>query len=98
MLGPAKKVNVNLTPDGLADSVKDGAFVYPLELEMAFSSFCNMMLSPQEMDATPYLSEQNDNFRNSFPELMMDIPACISLAKGAFDTEHPEAVCRIMFS
>ena len=92
VLGPKKNVRVNLTPDGLADSVKDGKFVYPLELEMTFSEFYDMMSSRKETDAVPYLSEQNDNFRSSFYELINDVPSGIPLARGAFDADNPEAV------
>jgi hypothetical protein len=60
-------------------------FVYPLEQAIPFSLFYDMLKNPTEADAVPYLSEQNDNLRQEFPELLQDfIPAYYPLAKECF--------------
>ena len=59
-------------------------FVYPLEQKLKFSLFRDMILNPQENDAVPYLSEQNDNLRQEFPELMQDVPSHFPLASACF--------------
>lgn len=88
----SKNIRVNITPDGHGDSVRDGLFIYPLEVDMTFDSFNLMMEDRQQKDAVPYLSEQNDNFRSRFPELVDDVPSCLELGKCAFDLDSPEAV------
>ena len=73
------------------DCATTPAFVYPVECMMSTGQFCDMMTSPEEGDAVPYLSLQNDNLRLEMPELMDDIAASIDIADEAFGQSHPEA-------
>jgi hypothetical protein len=73
------------------DGVTTAAFVYPVECMMSTSQFCDMMTSPEEGDAVPYLSLQNDNLRLEMPELMDDIAASFEIADEAFGQSQPEA-------
>lgn len=98
----SKSVIVNLTPDGFADAVKitselastysGEVFTYPCECKMNADVFFDMLTSPREDDAIPYLSTQNDNIRSQFPSLLTDIPSSISFAKSAFGQSEPEAI------
>lgn len=92
----SKHVMVNITPDGLGDCVKkiDGSdfFVYPFECCMDFSLFFKMMTEREKDDAVAYLSEQNDNLRTKFTELLKDIPSCIKLGEDAFGLNSLEAI------
>lgn len=91
-------VNVNFTPNGRADAVVidpisgDKSFVYPAERRIPFSVFKDMLLEPRVNDAVPYLSEQNDNLRKCFPQLMRDIAPSIGIADEAFGADKLEAV------
>ena len=96
-------VQVNVTPDGLGDSVKietseDGntkrLFTYPAEIDMKMRDFCSMMTHPHHDDAVPYLSEQNDNLKRRFPNLLLDIDPSLSLCDEVFSPGEnvPEAV------
>ena len=95
-------VQINVTPDGFGDCVKSKTnntnendplkkvFVYPAEINMKMKDFCDMMTCPSPSDAVPYLSEQNDNLRRKFPNLMADIPEGIPLCDDVF----APGVCR----
>ena len=95
------KIKVNITPDGLGDSVKSipmeaqycnkPYFTYPAEMEMFIEEFYDMIESTDNEAAVPYLSEQNDNLRKSMPNLFNDIKP-ISIAEDAFGASSPEAV------
>lgn len=65
-------------------------FCYPAETRMTMSTFRTMMESPQPDDAVPYLSEQDNNFSRTFPELEGDIDTSLPLADEAFGCK-PEA-------
>lgn len=101
-----KKISVNLTPDGMADSVQhvvidEGGvevegeyFVYPAEVEMTMAEFFEL-LERKENDPhaiIPYLSQQNDNLRQQFPELLNDIWTEVGIAEDVFGTKTPEAI------
>lgn len=90
---------VNFTPNGRADSVESNAFVTPAEIKMSARTFFDMLVNSKndnDNDAVPYLSRQNDNFRQDFPSLLKDIEQCIPLAARIFgedgDTTGPEAI------
>jgi hypothetical protein len=51
---------------------------------MDMATFRAMMESPEPDDAVPYLSDQDNNFGKSFPELRGDIDPSIPLADEAF--------------
>ena len=51
---------------------------------MNMSTFRSMLESPEHDDAVPYLSEQDNNFIKSFPELHGDIADSIPLANESF--------------
>lgn len=81
-----KKVSVNLTPDGRADSVKKvqfsddevekDYFVYPAEMHMKLSEFYHAIehKADDSPACVPYLSQQDDNFRKVCPrELLNDV-------------------------
>jgi jumonji domain-containing protein 7 len=71
--------------------VKETAtFCYPAETSMIMSTFRDMMENPLPDDAIAYLSEQDNNLRKSFPELLQDIEASLPLADEAFGCQ-PEA-------
>lgn len=105
--GAANLIKVNITPDGHGDCLKfhrahscaenasstevDQFFVYPAECLMPPGVFYEMMTNPQDGDAAPYLSLQNDNLRLDMPELMSDIAASMTIAEEAFGQQHPEA-------
>ena len=63
-----KKMTVNLTPNGRADSVCAdlGVFQLPLEKEIDTALFLDMLRNPQPSDPCPYLSEQNNNLVTRF--------------------------------
>ena len=96
-IGNDKKVSVNLTKEGRADSVqyvesKDAEyFLYPAEAKMTMSEFFSCLEDP-EAKVVAYLSQQNDNLRTEFPELMSDININIPLACDVFESGEPEAV------
>lgn len=89
-------VNVNLTPDGKGDIVKNisgiRSFVYPAEVDMTMKTFMNMIQNPSEDDAVPYLSQQDDNLRKHFPYMMKDIEDSLPLAEALVGLSSPEAV------
>lgn len=103
----ANLIKVNVTPDGHGDCLQfhkahscaenasstevDQVFVYPAECLIPPGIFYEMMTNPQDSDAAPYLSLQNDNLRLDMPELMCDIAASITIAEEAFGQQHPEA-------
>ena len=84
-------VNVNFTHDGDADSVKcidnDMYFIYPAEIQMTMNDFINMIRIREDDDAVPYLSQQDDNLRKHFPELLNDITIGLALANNAFTND-----------
>lgn len=94
-----KLISVNLTPDGRADSVQpvyiDGhteeRFVYPAEAQMTMKEFFHH-LNRDDCGFIPYLSQQNDNLRVEFPELMADISSSFAIADEAFGNAQIEAV------
>lgn len=67
-------------------------FFYPAEVQMNMELFTEMISNPQEDDAIPYLSQQNNNLVNYFPELLEDIEPSLQLAIDAFGTDLPEAL------
>lgn len=91
-----KLVSINYTPDGLGDAVKYDKcitsdndtgyiFTYPYENQVKLEDFIDCISNPNiAEDAVPYLSQQDDNIRKNFPELMVDIPSSISLGDVAF--------------
>lgn len=90
-LGRDKLISINLTPDGIADGVKEDpfdssrrVFTFPCEHEMTMGSFINM-LNNKNSHVIPYLSQQNDNFRDQFHELHEDVPSSITLVDDIFD-------------
>lgn len=91
-------VQVNFTRYGNADSVEsvshpdNEVFVYPAEVTLSFDSFREMLENKQPEDAVPYLSQQNDNLRQCFPELVKAIAPSIALADSAFGIDKLEAV------
>ena len=96
--GLVDKVDID---DVVRSSSCSEVFVYPLQHSMLFSLFYDMLINPDvEIDAVPYLSEQNDNLRQEFSELLNNnfIPNHYSLAKECFQESSdgneviPEAV------
>jgi peptidyl-lysine (3S)-dioxygenase / protease len=96
-----KKISVNLTSNGMADSVQDfvnedgsisSSFVYPAEAKMTLAQFYELIESEENPTIIPYLSQQNDNLRKEYPELLEDIDYSLSIAKAAFENPVPEAV------
>lgn len=92
-----KPISVNLTPDGRADSVQsvdyEGVrgdyFVYPAEVQMTMKEFFHLFHLKDEI--VPYLSQQNDNLRREFHELLVDMDLDLPLAE-LFESKEPEAV------
>jgi peptidyl-lysine (3S)-dioxygenase / protease len=87
-------VDVNITPDGLGDSVNSMTkkFMIPLEMEMKTETFFSMLDKPDnDNDAIPYLSSQNDNLRLKMPILLNDCSNSLPLADECFDC-LPEAI------
>ena len=83
-----KKVLVNVTPDGRADSVtEDGLFAKPCEVMMDTRQFMDMLEDPHDEDAVPYLSRQCDNVRELMPELLEDCSPSMALGDESFGTE-----------
>lgn len=86
---------------------EDGHFYYPLEVHMTMKLFLKMLLNEsdeedeitnngqgirsEEDDAVPYLSQQNNNLINSFPELLDDLESSLLLGDEVFGST-PEAV------
>lgn len=91
-----KKVSVNLTREGRADSVQyiesEGkeCFIYPAEVKMTISDFFDC-LNDRQPGVVPYLSQQNDNLRSEFSELLEDVNLDIQLAADVFESGIPEA-------
>jgi jumonji domain-containing protein 7 len=98
-----KKVSVNVTPDGRADSIQqvvfdeqEGSkkyFIYPAEVQITISEFFRLLNERDvigENNIIPYLSQQNDNLRKEFPELLKDIDVSIPVAAEVLG--EPEAV------
>ncbi|GMH42755.1 hypothetical protein BSKO_10674 [Bryopsis sp. KO-2023] len=98
-----KKIPIEVTPHGRADSVvvaEDSCgggtecFAEPHQEQMDFRGFLDFLAasrlrSPPEV---PYLQHQNNNLKESFPELCSDIhPEGPDWAKSAFGC-NPEAV------
>jgi jumonji domain-containing protein 7 len=95
-----QKININFTSDGRADGVKrqnilgkeEPRFQYPYEEKIEFEVFADMLQNPYEIDAIPYLSEQNDNFRSIFCDpashisLNSEVPTQFSLGESVFGT------------
>lgn len=98
-----KKISVNLTLEGMADSIQlldyenklQEYFLYPADVQMPIHEFFELLFKyyPNKGPGTiiPYLSQQNDNLRKEFPELMKDIDMNFPLAE-IFDSPEPEAV------
>lgn len=68
-------------------------FVYPAEVQMSMPAFLELITSPKSPDdAVPYLSSQNSNMTEYFPELLDDIDAAgLPLGNNAFGA-CPEAI------
>lgn len=66
-------------------------FVYPAECDMSISDFFTLLENRDPEYCVPYLSQQNDNLRSSFPSLMSDIQP-LKFAEEAFGVTEPEAV------
>lgn len=101
-----KPISVNLTLEGRADSIqsfsfgeegKKDYFLYPAEVQMTLKEFFHLIhqYNPEnEEESTPivpYLSQQNDNLRREFHELLDDINMEFPLAE-VFDNSTPEAI------
>lgn len=97
-----KPVSINLTADGRADSVQthhfptadDAAkeyFVYPAETKMTLKQFFELSFC-RDQHMIAYLSQQNDNLRTEFSELLNDINIDLEIARDVFDSPEPEAV------
>lgn len=83
-IGDDVDIPVNITPDGLADSIKltedqGQVFTYPYEQNMTCKDFTSMLTNPEINDSVPYLSQQNDNFRqmSCYHNLIDDVPNSI---------------------
>jgi jumonji domain-containing protein 7 len=98
-----KKISVNVTPDGRADSIQQVVideqeglkkyFIYPADVQMTVSEFFRLLNerdTVEENSIIPYLSQQNDNLRKEFPELLKDIDVSIPFAAEVLG--EPEAV------
>eukprot|EP01041_Mallomonas_annulata_P010283 gene10283-21459_t len=94
--GLCHSTHVNITPDGHGDCVKefDGkqVFAYPAETTMTWIAFSDMLSNRKEGDAVPYLSQQDDNIRKHFPQLLKDIDESLPLASMLFGEPKPEAI------
>jgi peptidyl-lysine (3S)-dioxygenase / protease len=67
-------------------------FVYPAEAQMSMSKFLEMITIKGSDDAVPYLSSQNSNMTEYFPELLDDIDANgLPIGNRAFQG-GPEAI------
>eukprot|EP00981_Chlorochromonas_danica_P009457 scaffold2708_cov158-Ochromonas_danica.AAC.5 len=96
-----KAVSINLTPDGRADSVQrvevlpdqlEERFVYPADVKMTLKEFF-FHFNRSSCPFVPYLSQQNDNLRTEYPELLDDVAASIPLMDEALGSSTgPEAV------
>ena len=84
-------VSVNVTPNGLADSiVRDtGVFAEPEQRIMPFDDFVRILRS--ESEDVFYLSQQNDNLRTQLPELAAVVSPEFDFATAAFGAP-PDAV------
>jgi peptidyl-lysine (3S)-dioxygenase / protease len=92
---------VNITPNGLGDCVCLNERDDRLEVQMTMKLFLQMLLhendneqeekEDEDEDAIPYLSQQNNNLINSFPELLDDIECSLPLGDNVFGS-LPEAV------
>ena len=89
-----KKVRIEWTPNGLADSIccfdNQQVFAQPEQREMHLSDFFHHLYHPSTL-GVPYLSQQNDNVRRHFSVLLDDIDPQLELAVQAFGNS-PEAV------
>ena len=94
----SSEIEVNFTTHGNADSVESSTdlgrdiFIYPAAVTIPFNSFLDMLEHHEDGDAVPYLSEQNDNLRRSFPDFIEEIEPSIALADSVFGAEKLEAV------
>jgi jumonji domain-containing protein 7 len=89
-------VEINITPDGLGDCVKetgDGqrCFCYPAEHIMTMRSFCRVMKERHPADAVFYLSQQDNNFVKTFSNISADIETSLPIANEAFGCTDAEA-------
>lgn len=89
-----KMVEINVTPDGRGDAVietpqSERIFAYPAELTLKFSDFVDNLnhryekIDDDEERAVFYLSQQDDNLRRHYSELLDDIKY-LPLAESAF--------------
>ena len=90
------EVEINVTPDGLGDCVKETAdgqrcFCYPAEHIMKMKTFCNAMNDRHPSDAVLYLSQQDNNFVKSFSSISADIEPSLPIANEAFGCVEAEA-------
>ena len=74
------------------EKINHSYFFYPSEVKMSMELFLEMISNPQRNDAVPYLSQQNNNLVNYFPELLEDIEPSLPLAIDAFGGTLPEAL------
>lgn len=92
----ANPMGVTITPEGNADSIIESGtteyFVFPAEVQMNMSQFCDLMEHREDDDAVAYLSQQNDNLRKEFSHLLEDIDTNISIAEDCFSNSTPEAI------
>jgi len=77
------------TTDG--DCNGASVFAEPLEVSISTPLFMQMLECPEEGDAIPYLSAQNDNLRQQMPNLLPDCSESLPLADECFGVP-PEAV------
>jgi jumonji domain-containing protein 7 len=91
-------VPVNFTPKGNADSVEfvpdrnEYCFVYPAEISVPFQTLREMLQTREGGDAVPYLSQQDDNLRKLFPDLLKEIEPSLPIADEAFGCDKLEAI------
>lgn len=85
-------VTIDITPDGFGDVVRGEYFVTPVEEDMKFSRFLDLLSARDEVKGVHYCQHQNNSFREQFSALQDDIEVeGPSFAKVAFGAA-PDAV------
>eukprot|EP00924_Labyrinthula_sp_SR-Ha-C_P002942 maker-scaffold_13-snap-gene-11.4-mRNA-1 protein AED:0.16 eAED:0.22 QI:0/0/0/1/1/1/2/0/318 len=71
-----KKIKVNLTPNGLADSIithnSNKLFLKPAETQMTLPTFFDLLNNTSPSSKIAYLSQQDDNLRKEFKFLLLN--------------------------
>jgi hypothetical protein len=79
-----KDINSNTYNRHVDNITNDHLFIYPAEVNMKIKQFINMMINPKDTDAVCYLSQQDDNLRKHYPELIDDIGINLSIFLSKF--------------